>query len=581
MATLPADFKILPFKVHSTDGGDDGNNGYEIANVVDTNSSKVHCTVKAINVNIILEHTVENEFTATHIVARAPPGNFTSLLRTGLVFITNDVPSNETLTLYDNYDEVKFNALKSDKSETLKPVAFFSIQSKYAFVKLEAPTNGRYVTFKLLTASTDENIDVEYLGVCGFTSKIPVAELPTKLQEVAEVEEKTGDSVGEILKLITIPKRFCLLDKATLEIFSNNTTMVLLPNLSDSKEGNEKLKEILKNVAYCQELKQKDMYFQYCDEALIPRLVEFIGLKGAGPHLLISSDNNRYVFQEKTISEQLMKEFCQNFIDGKLLPFVKSQDRPENDADPTHPGLTIVVSSSFDEIVLNEEKDVFLDVYADWCGPCRTVAPHIINVAHVLKNLGVKNITICKLDCDSNQTNKKYLPETTIPNIKLFPKGKQNKENSIKYSAQRNAPSILQFLHDNASEKFDLPAALENLKKIEEEEEHKKLKNVIKIHSMEEYKNKLQNNADKLIVVDFFATWCGPCNHIAPAFADFSEKYPNCIFLKVDVDVNKNISTEAGVTCMPTFHFIKNGEKITQIEGADTDTLKEYIEKYK
>jgi len=95
---------------------------------------------------------------------------------------------------------------------------------------------------------------------------------------------------------------------------------------------------------------------------------------------------------------------------------------------------------------------------------------------------------------------------------------------------------------------------------------------------MEEYKNKLQTAGDKLVIVDFFATWCGPCVNIAPVFADFSEKYLNCVFLKVDVDQNKDISEEAGITCMPTFHFIKKGEKITQLEGADEDTLKEYIE---
>ena len=49
--------------------------------------------------------------------------------------------------------------------------------------------------------------------------------------------------------------------------------------------------------------------------------------------------------------------------------------RPPNDADPDHPGLRIVVASSFSEIVLDESKHVLLDVSADWCGPSVQVMP--------------------------------------------------------------------------------------------------------------------------------------------------------------------------------------------------------------
>jgi len=94
---------------------------------------------------------------------------------------------------------------------------------------------------------------------------------------------------------------------------------------------------------------------------------------------------------------------------------------------------------------------------------------------------------------------------------------------------------------------------------------------------MEQYKNILQTAGDKLVVVDFFATWCPPCVQISPTFANFSEKYPDAIFLKVDVDQSADISEDAGIRCMPTFHFIKNGKSIAQIEGADEDLVEENI----
>jgi len=129
----------------------------------------------------------------------------------------------------------------------------------------------------------------------------------------------------------------------------------------------------------------------------------------------------------------------------------------------------------------------------------------------------------------------------------------------------------------------DCPA-VEELRKIKElwgnSAEHKAVqqleyKNVLKVSSHEQYLQLIAKAAgeNKLVLVDFFAVWCGPCVRISPKFAELSEEYTNVMFLKVDVDELKTTSESVGVTCMPTFKFYKNGEVVKTIEGADVGEL--------
>merc|ERR1712230_83825 len=67
----------------------------------------------------------------------------------------------------------------------------------------------------------------------------------------------------------------------------------------------------------------------------------------------------------------------------------------------------------------------------------------------------------------------------------------------------------------------------------------------------------LADAGDKLVVVDFTATWCGPCQRIAPVFAKLAEEMPDVVFVKVDVDENDETASACGIQSMPTFQFYK------------------------
>ncbi|EMR11257.1 thioredoxin [Pneumocystis murina B123] len=98
------------------------------------------------------------------------------------------------------------------------------------------------------------------------------------------------------------------------------------------------------------------------------------------------------------------------------------------------------------------------------------------------------------------------------------------------------------------------------------------------ISSSAEFKAKISVNS--LTVVDFFATWCGPCRAIAPKIEELSEKYTGILFLKVDVDQHNDLASEYNITAMPTFLFFKGGIKIAEVVGASSSKVEETIKAY-
>ncbi len=89
-------------------------------------------------------------------------------------------------------------------------------------------------------------------------------------------------------------------------------------------------------------------------------------------------------------------------------------------------------------------------------------------------------------------------------------------------------------------------------------------------------------NSEKPVVIDVFATWCGPCQHMEPFYKELSEEYGDkYTFGKLNIDEARDIAVEFGIMSVPTFLFFKKGELIGQEVGYMTkEDLLEHIKKH-
>jgi len=211
--------------------------------------------------------------------------------------------------------------------------------------------------------------------------------------------------------------------------------------------------------------------------------------------------------------------------------------------------------------MLKDNQFVVVDFTALWCGPCRMIGPVFEKLAEKQKSDG-KNIAgteelikFCKVDADDNEEIKKQAEIKCFPTFQFYKDGEK-----------------VETLE--GADEDELKTKIGKLVKPDFEIVH----NAKMIDTKEAFDELVKNT--KIVVVDFTASWCGPCQMIKPIYEELATEHKDNAdieLIKVDVDENDETAKACEVRSMPTFHIYVNGEKKESWSGANPAKLKEKI----
>ncbi|CAL9207695.1 unnamed protein product [Musa hybrid cultivar] len=191
------------------------------------------------------------------------------------------------------------------------------------------------------------------------------------------------------------------------------------------------------------------VYVEMDNEDVGKPVSDYFGVTGDDPQVLAYTGNEdaKKFILEGEVTLDAVKKFAEGFLEDTLKPFYKSDPLPEtNDGD-----VKIIVGNNFDEIVLDESKDVLLEIYAPWCGHCQALEPTYNKLAKHLR--GIESLVIAKMDGTTNEHPR--AKADGFPTLLFFPAGNKSFE-PITVDADRTVKAFYNFIKKHASFPFKL-----------------------------------------------------------------------------------------------------------------------------
>uniref|UniRef100_A0A2R5LJC7 Protein disulfide-isomerase n=1 Tax=Ornithodoros turicata TaxID=34597 RepID=A0A2R5LJC7_9ACAR len=277
----------------------------------------------------------------------------------------------------------------------------------------------------------------------------------------------TVDAVKSFIRTSSLPLVVEFTHESAQKVFGGDVKSHNLLFLSKKSPDYESLVDTFREVA--KEFRNKVLFVTInTDDEDHARILEFFGLKkDETPQMRIiqlAEDMTKFKPETAELKADDIRNFVQGVLDGKIKQILLAQDLPEDwDKNP----VKVLVSSNFDEVVFNKDKDVLVEFYAPWCGHCKQLAPIYDELGEKYK--ATDNVVIAKMDATANELE--HTKVGSFPTIKLYKKGTNE---AVDYNGERTLDGLSKFLDSNGEYGRAAPEEVSEEEEEEEDKEDKK-----------------------------------------------------------------------------------------------------------
>lgn len=169
-----------------------------------------------------------------------------------------------------------------------------------------------------------------------------------------------------------------------------------------------------------------------------------VGFNDETPYFVVESiTTHKFYPMRSEFSHKNVQEYFENIVKNAVDPLIKSQDPPLTNDEP----VKVVVRSTFDSIVLDPKKHVFLAIVAPWCKHCKKFEPVLDSIAEHFKDN--ENVVIAKIDGTLNDLD---FDVESFPTIQFYKAVTNGEKTSVVYTLNRTFDDVVNFINTSITQ---------------------------------------------------------------------------------------------------------------------------------